>query len=483
MVNTVKGRLKFYTPEKETEEVTDETPTKLEFKRSLKVTKEWADNDNEAGKRPGQIKILVKDGENLVAEHVLNSDNTKVETNTDTVNSEENASSESTLNSNVWEYTFENLEKYNEDGSLKIYTVEEQELNENDLKFYTTKIENETEEKEEAKITNTFTVPEEKVSIEVTKKWNHTNNKYEKPSEIKVQVKAEEEVVAEEVLTKANKVENSTLETNEEEWKYTFTNLPKYDRLGNEINYTIDELEVNEGELAYYKKEIDNGTKTITNTFIGPIITSKKEVTTEKGLNYVVEGEKVTYKITVENAGEVAKNVVIKDEIPEGLTFVEGSIKINGNDEETSRGKQDNTTIDLSNKTAEDLKNGITVNVPAKAVVEGTQGAGGQETEVTNGRVELTFEVTVDELEGEIFVKQIKNIAIVDEEPSNETTTTVNKSNVIFEKGVSPEGNVQKGEELTYTISLRNTGTAPKTIKVKDSIPEGTTFVDCTIKI
>ncbi len=44
-----------------------------------------------------------------------------------------------------------------------------------------------------------------------------------------------------------------------------FTDLAKYDNKGNEINYTVDEKEVNSGDLKFYIKEIED--TTITNTF------------------------------------------------------------------------------------------------------------------------------------------------------------------------------------------------------------------------
>ena len=35
-------------------------------------------------------------------------------------------------------------------------------------------------------------------------------------------------------------------------WKYTFTNLPKYDEFGNKISYSVVETETNVGDLEYY---------------------------------------------------------------------------------------------------------------------------------------------------------------------------------------------------------------------------------------
>ena len=187
------------------------------------------------------------------------------------------------------------------------------------------------------------------------------------------------------------------------------------------------------------------------------------------GLSYVVEGEKITYTIRVQNSGDLAGDVVVKDSIPEGTTFVEGSIKIDGVTDDT--------------KTDEDLANGITVNVPAR------------ENEDTSGIVELSFEVTVNELEGEVLTATIRNVATInkdpndpesEDEPTNETETTVNKSNLQYNKTSNPaSGNtVKEGDEITYTIHLDNTtGTAPISVVVKDEIPEGTTFVDGSIRV
>ena len=71
--------------------------------------------------------------------------------------------------------------------------------------------------------------------IEVTKVWDHTNNIYEIPKEVKVQVKkineaGQEEVVEEKILNESNKEAND-----ENTWTWTFENLPQYDTNGNEI--------------------------------------------------------------------------------------------------------------------------------------------------------------------------------------------------------------------------------------------------------
>ena len=289
------------------------------------------------------------------------------------------------------------------------------------------------------------TTTEFKVDVTVTKTWDHTNNIYTIPDSVILQVKNGDKVVRTQTVTSANAVDGNT-----NIWSYTFTGLDKYDVNGNEIVYIAGEAEVTEGNLDYYKASID-GTN-ITNTYDGPVISQSKSFTTENGQSYVVEGEKITYTVTVKNDGGVAKDVVVSDTIPEGTTFVDNSVKVN--DTETGY-------------TESDLSSGITVNVDKKS-----------ETIVS-------FEVTVDNLPDGTYLKELRNTAVVDGNNTNETTTVVNKSNLTFEKSSDPESGseVKVGDEITYTITLNNSGTLTVDAIVKDSIPEGTTFVNGSIKV
>ena len=219
-----------------------------------------------------------------------------------------------------------------------------------------------------------------------------------------------------------------------------------------EFKVTVNDLD-NGTEIRNVATVDEETTNEVTHTYVEPIISAEKTSTTENSLNYVVEGEKITYTIKIKNDGDLRKDVTVTDEIPEGTSFVEGSIKVNNS-----------TTQD----TQTNLKNGITVPVEARG--EGT----------------LSFEVTVNELPENTFEKDIINIAYVDGEPTEETTDTVNKPNVEISKSSNPTSGetVENGEEITYSITLDNSkGTAPTTVNVKDSIPTGTTFVDGSIKI
>ena len=112
----------------------------------MSITKVWNDNNNENGKRPSQINIILKNNNSIVAQKLLD------------VN-----------DSNSQTVLFENLNKYDDQGSEIAYVVDEEEVNEGDFEFYTKEVTGTI-------ITNTYTVPDRKTSITVTKNWNDNNN-------------------------------------------------------------------------------------------------------------------------------------------------------------------------------------------------------------------------------------------------------------------------------------------------------------------
>ena len=122
---------------------------------------------------------------------------------------------------------------YDSTGQVINYTIDEVEVNENDLKWYSKGINQETKT-----ITNTYAVPDERQNITVTKIWEDASNKYGKrPTELILQLKVNDEVVA------SHKIGT----TNGNSQSYTFENLPVYDVNGNEIDYVFAE-DAEEGE-------------------------------------------------------------------------------------------------------------------------------------------------------------------------------------------------------------------------------------------
>ena len=103
---------------------------------NITVNKIWNDNDNSRGKRPTSLILKVLEDEKIVA--------------TQTVSEAQN-----------WSYTF-SLPKTDEEGHLKFYTVDEEEVNSNDLQYYSKYING-------YNIVNTFRVPDEMLNIAIRK--------------------------------------------------------------------------------------------------------------------------------------------------------------------------------------------------------------------------------------------------------------------------------------------------------------------------
>ena len=148
----------------------------------------------------------------------------------------------------------------------------------------------------------------------------------------------------------------------------------------------------------------------------------------------------LVYSITVNNVGnDTAKNVVIKDIIPQGTTFVSATngITPNGNNELIWN-----------------------VEVPA------------------NGTYTVTFSVSVTDLTNNT---QIKNTATVDGNATNEVVNNYVEAIISGSKrstlSTAIAGEVVRGTNITYTITATNDGGLAKDVEITDLIPEGTTFV------
>ncbi len=195
----------------------------LKEQKIIEAVKVWDDNDNVANKRPSSIELQLKSNGNIVDYSTVG-------------------------NYNDWKHTFK-VPKYDELGNEIQYTVDERDLNSTISKFYEKHISGNT-------ITNKFKVPDEKVNVEVIKVFDDEENKLGKrPDSIILQVKNNGAVVAEQVVNSGNN------------WRHTFE-LPKYDELGNEITYTVDEKYINESISKFYIKNIVGNT--ITNKFVIP---------------------------------------------------------------------------------------------------------------------------------------------------------------------------------------------------------------------
>ncbi|SEM15175.1 LPXTG-motif cell wall anchor domain-containing protein, partial [Streptococcus gallolyticus] len=175
---------------------------------SVSGGKTWSDNDDQDGIRPDSITIeLLANGESTG--------------NTQTVSADTN-----------WEYTFKDVPKY-ANGQEVTYTVREVNIPDG----YTSSVDGTT-------ITNTH-VPET-TEVSGTKTWNDNDDQDGKrPDSITVNL-----------LANGTVVDTKTV-TADDNWSYSFTDLPKYDN-GTEITYTVIEDTVANYTPSYNGYNITN---------------------------------------------------------------------------------------------------------------------------------------------------------------------------------------------------------------------------------
>ena len=171
--------------------------------------------------------------------------------------------------------------------------------------------------------------------------------------------------------------------------------------------------------------------------------------------------EIITYTVTFQNRGSVpATSVIITDPLANGLTFVPGTVIINGI---PNLGANPVAGIPVGTVNP----NGI-ITVQFQARVTSVPPGG-----IIRNQATVTF--TYEPVPGE------PPITITDPTPIN--TTNVNTAILNPQKTATPE-TVTLGDIITYTISLQNTGTIPaNNIVVTDTIPVGTSFIQNSVTI
>ncbi len=195
------------------------------------VTKIWEDEENADGKRPESITVQLKaDDENYVIDGVNVG---KVELN----------------EANNWTYKWGFIEKYNGETEEKYhYSVEEIDpITDYETSYKAIADEEDSEYEYQFEIINTH--PVEKIKRTVKKEWDDNENQDGKrPAQITVNLLADEQIVDTVTLNDANG------------WTYTWEAINK-NKLGEEINYTVEEVEVNGYTSSV---EYDDATQTFT---------------------------------------------------------------------------------------------------------------------------------------------------------------------------------------------------------------------------
>ena len=257
-----------------------ETTTDGQFARRITVNKTWSDDNNANGKRPTSIKYILKGG-NTPIEQVV----------TGNVTTNEN-----------WSYIFENVPKYNDRNELINYTLEEEPVVQDGFKFYKKSISGDMNDGFD--VTNTFKIPTETINVKADKHWSDNSNQAKKrPTSIILRLKNGAEIV-----------EDKTLIGTGDDWTYTFENVPKYNQFGNEVNYSLEELETNTGDLKFYNKDVAGTYKSgfiVTNTFIVPDEKVNVAVTKNWDDNLNVNGKRPTSIKYVLNGGTAPVEQVV----------------------------------------------------------------------------------------------------------------------------------------------------------------------------
>ena len=198
-------------------------------KTAVEGTKTWDDANDQDGKRPTKIKVILKkkvgDGQpSKVAEKEV-------------------------TQADGWKWKFEDLDKYEKGQKIEYFVTEEP------VKDYTVEISKVETNDETFKFNITNKHEPEKVLVTGTKTWLDNNDQAGKrPGTIKV-------ILNKTVDGKTTKVAEKEV-TAENNWNYAFTDLPKYEN-GKLIKYSIDEVDV-----PGYKKSIKG--YDLTNKYIPP---------------------------------------------------------------------------------------------------------------------------------------------------------------------------------------------------------------------
>lgn len=181
------------------------------------------------------------------------------------------------------------------------------------------------------------------------------------------------------------------------------------------------------------------------------------EKTSEK--DWAIEKDKIKVTTTITNNTDIDidNSLTFKDNLSEGATFVTGSVLIGS------------TPYADLNPLGEGFMLPITIG-----------GSGGEAV--------VSYEIQIDEY---LSVDTIKNSTTIDltiEEKkytltSNELTISILNNEIWISKSTDTKI-VKSGDELTYKISITNTGGLTNTDLVfQDAIPDGTTFVENSVII
>ncbi|MGN7043517.1 isopeptide-forming domain-containing fimbrial protein, partial [Bacillus safensis] len=201
-------------------------------------------------------------------------------------------------------------------------------------------------------------------------------------------------------------------------------------------------------------------------------IQKKAEGNTDKKTPQV--GDTLLYTIKTKNLEEdsIVNNLVISDELPEGLQYVEGSLKVDGQ-AVTDAKDDDNGDYTKGTVTGQigDIKDTDwhTVTFEAK-VAKGQSGKSIQNTAKVTGENTPPDEPTTE-----------TKIEPRDPKLESEKTSEISQK----AEGNTDEKQVQAGDTLLYTIKTKNSveDSVIKDLVITDKLPEGLQYVEGSLKV
>ncbi|MCM3368003.1 isopeptide-forming domain-containing fimbrial protein [Bacillus safensis] len=201
-------------------------------------------------------------------------------------------------------------------------------------------------------------------------------------------------------------------------------------------------------------------------------IQKKAEGNTDKKTPQV--GDTLLYTIKTKNLEEdsIVNNLVISDELPEGLQYVEGSLKVDGQ-VVTDAKDDDNGDYTKGTVTGQigDIKDTDwhTVTFEAK-VAKGQSGKSIQNTAKVTGENTPPDEPTTE-----------TKIGPRDPKLESEKTSEISQK----AEGNTDEKQVQAGDTLLYTIKTKNSveDSVIKDLVITDKLPEGLQYVEDSLKV
>ncbi|EJQ46403.1 hypothetical protein IEE_01902 [Bacillus cereus BAG5X1-1] len=189
----------------------------------------------------------------------------------------------------------------------------------------------------------------------------------------------------------------------------------------------------------------------------GPIINPVKSVDkTVAGI-----GDILTYTIPVPNTGTgSAENVVLQDSIPNGTTFIAGSVTVGG-------------VTQPSANPASGINLGTIPNNAQRVVAFQVRVTSFPNPNPISNRAMVSYQ----------FRPFVGSPPITSTASSNTVQTTVNRANVSLQKSVDLQ-TAALNDVLTYTVNVTNNGNvAANNVIFVDSIPAGTTFVANSVTV